>query len=356
MPNIPVNNEDQMPARIITIMLLALATGCTHSLSQLKSSDSTIQDPSVHLTLSIAEINQLNKVIQDSRRSSELISARMTRRDIPTAATAPSTTPLDGPRQFGLVGDRKLLIKDTVVMVCSPIQIANSLKTFSNALSLFDPVETEQVGDWIRLSQGISTVAGAVLLAIGSGTNTDWAKYSGTTLLGGGGILELLKMTPLFKSTVVQESLIRVEFNRQFATLVRQYIPELGNSSSGAIKDCADLTTEVSAYPSQPTDDTVDTPTINRLKISLERLGLIQDGLVKIGSSAGTIKTEMDGQGLNTEGSKKLKSALQSISESTASTRAGWELDRVIIEKNMKDILTGRPAPQPSPGPSSPGP
>ncbi|WNG38617.1 hypothetical protein F0U61_36745 [Archangium violaceum] len=237
------------------------------------------------------------------------------------------------PRELGRVGDRKRMFVTSVTMICGPVDMAANYSRFAEALVLFDQPESEKIGNWLHVAEGGAIALGSVLTLVGTqGENPSKELQGvGAVLMGGGGVFAILKATGLFDYKVAEEALTRVEMNRQFGILIRQYIPAI----SAASETCRPLREYVKNIPPEPVDDDIPTERYQTLREAAEQLAVIHDGLVKIGSSAGVVYKEMEGKGWQ---SAKVAKDLKGIADMTHATRDGWAQDRTVISRQLECI------------------
>jgi hypothetical protein len=249
--------------------------------------------------------------------------------------------------------DRIDLFEKATTMICGPIEIAAVFKTFAEGLSLFDVAEAAQVGKWMDSVSGVGVALGGALTAIGfalpDGAWKTGFQATGGLLATGGGIFGIVGGTSLSKVKLIQETVVRVEFNRQFSILIRQYTPtiEANNKSCADIRDYVTNTLQSAPGGGAPTPR-IDGAHLDNLKKLYEGLGQIHDGLVKIGGAAQDVYAAMTKSNVH---SSKVEADLQKISETTQATRKGWEQDRVTISKTLDCIEFCQDPAAPTPGP-----
>jgi hypothetical protein len=316
----------------VFLILITALTGCAH-IHQSRT-NTPARDEATQLAVAADRIANLQADINEAAAIARQIEVK--RLDIPEMGAGPGDYPIEGPFQFKHKGERRKLFRQTVLMVCPVIQMANQLKIFSDALSLFDEAETRKIDNYLNFIGGLASIAGGTMLAFG---NSNEMRTAGGITLGLGGLGVLLQSLPFAENKVLNEALVRVEFNRQFAVLVRQYIP----STDEASRDCLSLVQTAEQYGLSPSIDEIDEKSIGLLKASYQRIGIIQEGVVKVGTSASSIRDALVQKGFKADESTRLTTALGRLADATEPVRATWAVQRTELEDYIAKVLYGVP-------------
>lgn len=240
-------------------------------------------------------------------------------------------------------GQRNAMFKDAVTMICAPTDVAAAYNSFAQALLLFSPTQTEKIGNWIHWIQGgLSVLGGAASVYAMTGSDADKSSRLtvGVAFLGGGGLLELLKSTDIFKSQLVNSVLVRVELNRQLGVLIRQYTPGID-----AVKEVCDSKLRPAAAQISDAENAANQIQTEGVKDMVEAsngLAHIYEGLLNIGSATGQIKQELDQAKIDV--GPDVVANLQRIADVTSSLRKNWLADQSRINR-LIDCIQFCPAP-----------
>lgn len=184
--------------------------------------------------------------------------------------------PMPGKRKFPKRGERQRMFAVTTQLVCAPADMAAYFKDYASAMSLFDEVESKKVGKWLDYLNGALALGGSVLSAVGVSKDSKWMQVAGASTVGGSGLLTLGTTVFPHSAEVVQKTLVRVEVNRQFGILVRQYTPSVDELDTR----CTTLRDYVKTIDEDSTaDDTLDPAMLATIKEAYEHMGSLYDGL-----------------------------------------------------------------------------
>jgi hypothetical protein len=316
-------NPMKNPACLLLLFLLTSCSAKNHSLS--------ISEGRYVSPLSVSSITKEQAQIALAREEAQQLlngTSEIGAYGVAAAQGFPET-----PRELGKIGDRKRMFVTSVTMICAPVDMAANYSKFAEALILFDQPESEKVGNWLHIAEGGAVALGSILTLVGTQRDepSKGLQGAGAILMGGGGAFAILKATGLFDYKVAKEALVRVEMNRQFGILIRQYTPAISTAAS----TCRPLREYVKSISAAPLDDEIPTDKYKTLTEAAEQLALVHDGLVKIGSSAGAVYKEMEDKGW---ASAKIAKDLKEISDMTHATREGWAQDRTVINSQLECI------------------
>ena len=184
---------------------------------------------------------------------------------------------------------RQWLFLQTEIVVCTPVALAHQLNGFTQMLTLFDEAETEVVGKWMSYLQGGLGVAGAVVEVIGLATSDKSSQYVGLAGIGASAIFAFLKAIYPNGAKIIQKTLIRAEFNRQFGIAFRQYKASVDEGT----KVCDALDVYVDPIATAPTDVAVPAEKVADLRKALGYRDVVFDGVLKLGSVAKDIYQDL---------------------------------------------------------------
>ncbi len=242
---------------------------------------------------------------------------------------------------LGRPGDRAEFMRNAITMVCDPIQLAQVFESYTNALELFDEAESEKVGNWIHWIEAGAIAASGVLTAVGIKKDNSDYSTAGAAFAGGAGVLEFLKSTGIFKSKIVNEVLVRVEFNRQFGILMRQYSPTL--KKGGEL--CTGLVDFSKGLPGGAAGDaTLTTAIVASLVEAFAQLTAIHDAAIKVGAAAETALSEGKKKNVLLS-SDKIAGDLDNIATLSKRVGADWAVHQAVIQRVVDCIRYCEPPP-----------
>lgn len=284
-----------------------------------------------------AQAHSINDELRNLRLLIEERRTKAVRVDIPWGIEDPKAS-IDGRLAFTSPGERRQHFAVATSLMCGINRMANLLRSVSQSMELFEPTESKQVGNWLHIAEGAAALAGSGVTIAGQLTESKATTATGLALLGGSGVFAVLKATGLFKIEILKESLMRVEFNRQFGILIRQHLA----SSDSLTSTCKVLLDYSKDFLPTSTVDKLDEDKIKLLKQGAEQFYILQKAVLEIGTAAESSYDELRTK-LGSD-SKKIPKDLVRISEDTKETRTQFDRDRASMVFLLDRVLNALPA------------